>query len=1173
MKKIITSVICALLATFAQSEVLDSSSFNMMVDFAVSGYSGTTTLNNFPVLVKLANDAPVGFNYLDCAEDGSDVRFTDANGNLIPHEIDSWDASGTSYVWVMLPTLSGNSTAFSMYYGAKDVSSIPAVDASTVWTETGYRAVWHFAEDTKESAQGLVPSKLQGNPSFTTDGAVGKCWQSAGTAWAEYSNDPKWSALGDGSTVSISVWAKYDGGANSYARILSTMSSWTNKQGYELTIQKQINEITVGSSAQSQFQYVDDKGPGGEMVYLTAVFEADKTARLYINGVCENAQALNQVVQPTEPMHIACVSTGGNIWNGKLDELRLHATAESPDWVKACYDTMTSEEFLYSDGVFSLGEDVPLSFRVADCVQSGTQAEISGILTQLGTGASAVAVKLFYSTDSTIDENCDFVDLGTITERGQISAVISELTPAATYYYAFQLVNNAETPQTVWSDTGSFIVEASTVIADEFSLITENCKLSVSAEVLQWGIGATKVELLIGSTADSLEVVQTIDGLTSMPENGIITFDSLLLTPGSYSCSIRVTTTYNDIVWVNETPVKSISVADTATYTWIGNSGNWSDKSKWSTTEAGSAGYPSDGCSIIIGAEDCEIILDSNVKLSNITISSVGKHIFRSSSLSSARIISGDVTLLGEGGGTLVLDSVVFESKINDLAGLKQLVLQHEAKAEPASSEVTDIVLVSGATLYCGAIYGNNDELKLGKLKLVGGPSLVAHSQYTQKGVRFTSFEAVNGSGVPIVAVRSGFVAFDDVSGIEMVGGDASLEDGTSKIPVLTNFQIGGGKNSDQIYGKGACTLENGVIMRIPESTMKDTFDGAEQTDNVCISTATTLTADATVNALIVSGASLDLGGHTITVKSGVFREGDKNLWSCEVKNGVIKFCRPNVLSDQTNNADVRVKVDFATEGNANMLKPMLSHESQNLGWAHKSHYSNFVGIVSLEIGRDFYIRKTMSPTAVIELKGNKVTSDSVNIKANYGGIAGVGSVDYKYNGSNKWNCNIWLGEMSEEDYLSVTNGTVTGSVVVGNKGIFCPGLVEYDGARRGEIKLSYQAQGDIKMLNSFEIREGGTFIASINSDGTSTLLNATETAVANKFLKLNLAGKLEVDNSGVIETGKFFPIITYHEGMLAGEFSSVSDGYKVQYNVPQADGSYAVTVTKLPLGTLLIVH
>ncbi|MBO7223240.1 MAG: DUF2341 domain-containing protein [Kiritimatiellae bacterium] len=158
MKKIITSLVCALLATLAQSEVLDSSLFNMKVDFTVPGYSGTTTLDNFPVLVKLANNAPSGFNYLDCAEDGSDVRFTDANGNLIPHEIDSWDASGISYVWVMLPTLSGNSTAFSMYYGVNDISFLQDVDASKVWTETGYRAVWHFAEDTMESAQGLVPS-------------------------------------------------------------------------------------------------------------------------------------------------------------------------------------------------------------------------------------------------------------------------------------------------------------------------------------------------------------------------------------------------------------------------------------------------------------------------------------------------------------------------------------------------------------------------------------------------------------------------------------------------------------------------------------------------------------------------------------------------------------------------------------------------------------------------------------------------------------------------------------------------------------------------------------------------------------------------------------------------------------------------------------------------------
>ena len=55
----------------------------------------STALANFPVLVRLAANSPDGFDYADCATDGSDLRFADANGDLIPHEIDTWnDASG-----------------------------------------------------------------------------------------------------------------------------------------------------------------------------------------------------------------------------------------------------------------------------------------------------------------------------------------------------------------------------------------------------------------------------------------------------------------------------------------------------------------------------------------------------------------------------------------------------------------------------------------------------------------------------------------------------------------------------------------------------------------------------------------------------------------------------------------------------------------------------------------------------------------------------------------------------------------------------------------------------------------------------------------------------------------------------------------------------------------------
>ena len=41
------------------------------VQYTVTGYTGTEVLENFPVLVRLADDSPTAFAYADCAADGS----------------------------------------------------------------------------------------------------------------------------------------------------------------------------------------------------------------------------------------------------------------------------------------------------------------------------------------------------------------------------------------------------------------------------------------------------------------------------------------------------------------------------------------------------------------------------------------------------------------------------------------------------------------------------------------------------------------------------------------------------------------------------------------------------------------------------------------------------------------------------------------------------------------------------------------------------------------------------------------------------------------------------------------------------------------------------------------------------------------------------------------------
>ena len=113
MKRLLTSLLAAFAATAAMADALDTTLFSMKSEMTIPGYAGSTTLANFPVLVRLAANSPSGFDYADVAN--GDIRFADANGNSLPFEIEKWDSSGESHVWVSVPSLSGQATTITMY--------------------------------------------------------------------------------------------------------------------------------------------------------------------------------------------------------------------------------------------------------------------------------------------------------------------------------------------------------------------------------------------------------------------------------------------------------------------------------------------------------------------------------------------------------------------------------------------------------------------------------------------------------------------------------------------------------------------------------------------------------------------------------------------------------------------------------------------------------------------------------------------------------------------------------------------------------------------------------------------------------------------------------------------------------------------------------------------------
>ena len=171
--------------------------FLSYVDITVAGHVNADNeplfeLENFPVLVRISETGIRGFSYSQIQADGKDLVFTSTDGDVIyPHEIDTWNTSGESLVWVLLPKMQ-NGTTFRMMWGDETITEAPGYTTDgKMWTDAGYIGVWHLNEKDPEdwvvgsgSAAGIVgysydstANKLHGKnnveSSHIENGAVG----------------------------------------------------------------------------------------------------------------------------------------------------------------------------------------------------------------------------------------------------------------------------------------------------------------------------------------------------------------------------------------------------------------------------------------------------------------------------------------------------------------------------------------------------------------------------------------------------------------------------------------------------------------------------------------------------------------------------------------------------------------------------------------------------------------------------------------------------------------------------------------------------------------------------------------------------------------------------------------------------------------------------------------
>ena len=327
-------------------KTVDATAFAKSITFTCSGYAGKSTLADFPVAVRLAAGSPAGFRYADMANSasGGELRFADSTGRSLAYEVEEWNPSGTSLVWVKLPKLA-KSTSFTMYYGGTPTDT---VDASWTWRAAEYVGVWHMTENggtAFDSANGLHAGPVGAYASSmqkTTTGVFGKgrvnSSDTRGYQGQSMLQVDDSTLLDCGSTFTFSGWVKMtDLPAYDLGRIASRNRGGQYAPDWELrlpgytTLNGYAGSNTPISGTLASVQ--------NTWAHIVGVFNGT-TLTTYANGVQVFSSAITAVQDSDNKLVFGAfdLATPNGHFVGHFDEFRLRDAVSSADWVKAEYD-------------------------------------------------------------------------------------------------------------------------------------------------------------------------------------------------------------------------------------------------------------------------------------------------------------------------------------------------------------------------------------------------------------------------------------------------------------------------------------------------------------------------------------------------------------------------------------------------------------------------------------------------------------------------------------------------------------------------------------------------------------------------------------------------------------------------------------------------------------------
>lgn len=295
---------------------------------------GSEDLIDFPVRVSLDSNR---IDYARTLDSGEDLRFVDDDGvTILPHQIEVWEETGTSEVWVRVPQIDQVSSADFIWLYFDNPAATDAQDPPAVW-EPDHAGVWHLAD--ADDGNGTVLDSTQTGNDGTANGGV--VFDTAGTIGS--------ALFFDGVDDYIAF------GSNGFSTSSGTVEAWLKLVAIPLTADLRgyvFAHCTTDPTENRTYIYIKDDGAFGTGMGSTldldsgSILDLDSWYYLALAWDGANVTGYLNGTPDFGPSAYADLTTVGNVYamsfdgsirflNGILDELRLSGVHRSADWIAA----------------------------------------------------------------------------------------------------------------------------------------------------------------------------------------------------------------------------------------------------------------------------------------------------------------------------------------------------------------------------------------------------------------------------------------------------------------------------------------------------------------------------------------------------------------------------------------------------------------------------------------------------------------------------------------------------------------------------------------------------------------------------------------------------------------------------------------------------------------------